>query len=408
MIYVGIDWADEHHDISIVNEAGEKISKFRFKNDYEGFSKLLFKIRSLENDKEKVAISIETTNGLLVEYLLDSGYTIYPVNPMAADRARDRYKVTGVKDDKLDAWTLANFLRTDIAILRPIKPSSEHMRKLKVMVTDRKNLGTAYARIQNKLITCLKSYYPVAAGLFSHSTEIFLYFIMQYPTPKKASRITRNRLEKFLKKNGYSAPYKIDAIWAKLSKSMLPAEDWLVESKSEYALTLVKQMFLLKKQLRNYDKKISALMSAHTDYKIFKSLPVGGEILISQLMVNFGDNRELFPSYKSIQRQSGTAPITKQSGTYRVVRFRRACSHPFRNALHNFTFATINNSLWAKRYYNEKRAKGLTHSHALRCLSNIWVKIIYKLWTERELYDENKRLSHMKKQELSQPFIAIA
>jgi len=140
MINVGIDWADEHHDVCIVDEAGKSLAKFRIEHDYQGFQNLLDKIQKLEKDKTKVAVSIETSNGLVVEYLLDSGYTIYPVNPMAAERARDRYKVSGVKDDKLDAWSLANFLRTDKEILRPLQPASEKIRKLKMLVRDRKCL----------------------------------------------------------------------------------------------------------------------------------------------------------------------------------------------------------------------------------------------------------------------------
>lgn len=408
MIYVGIDCADMHHDVCVVDDAGKSLAKFRFENEYEGFQKLISRIQKLEVDKENVAITIETTNGLVVGYLLDLGYTIYPVNPMAAERARDRYKVTGVKDDKLDAWSLANFLRTDKEILRPLQPSSEHVRKLKGLVTDRKSLVNSNTRTLNKLIACLKSYYPTAARLFTHNTDIFLYFIMQYPTPKKASRITRNRLEKFLKKNAYSAPQKVDEVWHKLNKSMIPVEDWIMDTQSMYALSLVKQLLLLKKQIKMYDDKISSLMKSHADHKIFKSLPGCGPVLQAQLMTGFGDNRNVFSSYKSVQRQAGTAPITKQSGKFKVVRFRRACNRPFRSALHNFAFSTTTRSLWAKKYYDEKRAKGFTHSHALRCLANIWVKIIYTLWKNNDLYDDNKRLAHMMRQDMKQPFSAIA
>ncbi|MCP4651755.1 MAG: IS110 family transposase [PVC group bacterium] len=95
-------------------------------------------ISQIEKDKKNVAVCIERPNGLLVEYLWDLGYSIYPVNPMAAERVRDRYKVTKVKDDKLDAWALANFVRTDLEMLRLLKPSSEQIRRLKILVRDRK------------------------------------------------------------------------------------------------------------------------------------------------------------------------------------------------------------------------------------------------------------------------------
>jgi transposase len=408
MIYVGIDWADLHHDVCIVDDAGKSLAKFRFENDYDGFIKLTSKIQQLEFNKDEVAVSIETTHGLVVAYLLDLGYTIYPVNPMAAERARDRYKVTGVKDDKLDAWSLANFLRTDMEVLRPLQPSSEHIRKLKMLVMDRKRIVNSHTRALNQLIACLKAYYPVSAHLFNHGSDIFLNFVVQYPTPKKASRITRNRFDKFLKKYEYSAPHKIEELWNRLDKPMIPVEDWIVESKSMLALSLIKQLLLFKKQLKLYDEQINSLMKSHADHKVFKSLPGCGHVLQAQLMAYFGDNREVFPLYRNIQQQSGTAPITKQSGKFRVVRFRRACNHSFRAALHNFTFCSVSRSLWAKKYYDEKRAKGFTHAHALRCLANIWVKIIFKLWKDNTLYDDNIRLAQMMKQDINKSFKAIA
>ncbi|MCP4651754.1 MAG: IS110 family transposase, partial [PVC group bacterium] len=206
-------------------------------------------------------------------------------------------------------------------------------------------------RTLNQLISSLKSYYPVSLELFSHNSEIFLHFIMEYPTPKKAAKVTITKFKNFLKKHAYSAPHKIDMLFEKLKEPMIPVEDWIVESKAVYTSSLVEQLKMLRKQIKVYDDKISDLVNAHSSHEIFDSLPGCGSVLQSELMINFGDNKEIFSSYKNVQQQAGTAPITKQSGTYKVVKFRRACSHPFRDTMHSFAFSSITKSLWAKRYY---------------------------------------------------------
>lgn len=409
MIYVGIDLSDKHHDLCLVDEKGKKLNELSVEHSSSGFLEILEKVRRLECDKSKVAFCLETSQGLLVEFILDNGYVIYPVNPKAAERVRERYKVSGAKDDSLDAWTLANFLRTDKENLRPLLPSSELARKLKIFTSDRKSLVEAKTCAVNQLIACLKRYYPRPLEIFEDiQSQIALSFLKHYSTPQKAKRLTRVKFEKFLKDYGYSCPRKIDEMWEKLHKPMIPVEEWVQESKSVLALALVDQLTILIQQIKSYDKEIKNLMSSHPDSKIFKSLPGAGEVLQSQMLANFGDNREVYSTFQSIQRQAGTCPITKQSGEHKFVYFRRACNHYFRATMQNYAFTSLKCSLWARRYYDKKRKKGATHEHALRCLANIWVKVIHTLWKKETLYIENIRLAGIARYALQQPIFTTA
>ena len=139
MYYIGIDWADDHHDIHATSEDGRELMSFRIGHDSEGFQRLLDKIQTLNSDKNEIIFSIETNQGILVDFILDAGYKVYPINPKSANRYRDRYKTSGVKNDKFDAKVLANILRTDLPTLKPIIPNSELARELKILTRDRED-----------------------------------------------------------------------------------------------------------------------------------------------------------------------------------------------------------------------------------------------------------------------------
>lgn len=409
MLNIGIDWADDHHDVCVVDDQGKKLSAFRMMHNAEGFAELLEKIQHLQSDKSQVAFCLETSQGLLVEFLLDQGYRLYPVNPKAASRCRERYKVSGAKDDTLDAWVLANFLRTDRDSMRELLPSSDLAREIKILVQDRESLVRMKTRLINKLTAALKSYYPKALELFgdiqSHSA---LAFLREYPTPDKAKTLTLARLRKFLKAQGYSHPNRVEEIWNQLQEPLIPAEGFVVEAKSRMVLALVGQLEVVLKEVASYEKAISGKLTTHPDLGIFKSLPAAGATLQAQMLAYFGDNREVYPTFEGVQRQAGTCPITKQSGNMRSVYFRRACNHGLRNTLQLYAFSSLGKSLWARSYYDKKRKEGCTHQHAIRCLANVWAKIIHTLWKGKKLYDENVRLAQKMRQELHQQMACVA
>lgn len=408
MYFVGIDWADDHHDIHILDEQGETIKAFRIPYTPQGLQTLLETAESLSPDKPQVLFAIETSQHLLVDALLETGYTVYPVNPKQAQRARERYSVAGAKSDAIDAKGLARFLRNDQAELHPFRPSSDLARKLRLLTRDRQALVKLKTQLVNQLTQCLKTYYPRALELFTTvNSQISLAFLQAYPTPQKATALTTKTLKAFLKQQAYSAPAKADALWQLLQTPQLPVEPFVIAAKSQLMLALVSQLLPLVQQLKHYDQTIARLFASHPDSKLFKSLPGSGGTVVPRLLSEIGDCRDNHPNVNSLQCQAGTAPVTSSSGQARYVRFRRACNKHLRDALSWFAFGTLNHCPWAKSLYQAKRQAGKGHHAALRIVGQVWLKIIFAMWRHHTPYNEPLFLATKSHQSRNQTTLAI-
>lgn len=401
MFYVGIDWASDHHDIFIVDDSGVKVDSFSIRHKPEGLSLLRDKVRNLSVPKEQVLFAIETPRGLLVESLLNEGYSVYPINPKAVDRYRDRYRVSGAKSDTFDAEVIANILRTDKNHFKPILPNSDSARELKILTQDEQNLIRLKTKLVNQLQACLKDYYPTALELFSEIDQpVTLDYLLKYPKPQT---VPVSELKRFLKEHRYpNAEKKAREIHQKLSGPQIFVEEFTVRAKSRMLITLVEQLKTLLSQLDGYQKEIDKLFEQHPDCHIFKGLPGSGQKNGPRLLAEMGDNRERYPEAKNVQCESGTAPVTEQSGKTKKVRIRYACRKPFRNVLYQFSFSSLTKSIWARKFYDKQRAHGKTHTQALRALGNKWLKIIFRLWKDGLTYSEDVYLASLMRYRLNQ------
>ena len=394
MYYVGIDWADRHHDISVVNLAGKEKKRFRITHNLNGFNDLVVRLRFLKAEIRDVAFCIERPQGLLIEFLLKHGYVVYPINPKSAERYRDRHSTSSKKDDGFDAFVLADALRTDINRFKPLVPDSELSRELKMLVQDREHLVHTKTKILNQLTACLKEYYPTGLEIFSKlQNDVTICFLKNYSTSGSLDKMTFKEFKKFMNSNKY--PWKMlgktpKSLFQEIQsmKPFLSADPAVVKAKSRLMLALLGQLETLVSQVKQYDGEIEKLMNQHPDNDIFTSLPGSGKKVSAKLSAYFGEDRKRFDSYESVQRLAGTAPVTKSSGNMHYVHWRWACQKNFRNALTQFAFSSLGKSIWARKYYQDKRDKGKTHSAALRALANKWVKIIYTLWKNRRMYKE--------------------
>lgn len=403
MYYVGIDWADDKHDIHILDDQGQTVKALVIPHKAEGFQTLLDRAQELTPDKDQVVFAMETSQHLLVDALLDAGYTVYPVNPKQAERARERYSVAGAKSDAMDAKGLARMLRNDIASLAPFRPSSDLARELKLLTRDRRALVRLNTQLANQLTSCLKAYYPRALELFGDiDSQISLAFLQRFPTPAAAARLTFRRFQAFLKAQHYPAPAKTQELFQTLHQAQLPVEPFVVTAKSKLMLVLVSQLLPLAKQIKDYDRAIAQVLATHPDQEIFQSLPGGGEdgTVVPRLLAELGDRRDRYPQVKGLRCEAGTAPITKASGQSRYVHFRRACNKHLRDAMQWFAFNSLRDSLWAQDYYHTKRRQGKDHHEALRMLANLWLKIIFAMWRDRKLYSEDQFLANRARQAL--------
>jgi transposase len=394
MYYIGVDWADEHHDVCILDNEGKTVKAFRITHDEEGFSKLFAEVKELVSDQCEVIFAMETSQHLLVDMIVNSGYTVYPINPKASSRARDRFSISGAKSDLLDAKVLADMLRTDRAHLRPLVPSSDIARRIKILTRDRESLVRLKTQLVNQLISCLKAYYPLALDIFSDiQTNIALDFVEKFPMPSRAQVLTLGEFKKFLKRHHYPVPAKTDELFQKIKKPQIPVDSFVAETKSQFMLVLVRQLKSLITQIKEYDRRINDFFVKHPDSEIFRSLPGTGKTIAPRLLAEIGDQRQNYTQANALQCIAGTVPVTVSSGNYFQVKFRRACNKHLRDALYILAFESIKSSLWARKYYSSKRAQGKTHSTALRMLANIWIKIIFAIWQGKTLYSEEKFLA---------------
>ena len=409
MYYVGIDWADEAHHAYITDDSGEKLDSFPIKHSEKGMNKLQSRVYIFSRKLDNVLFSIETDKGLVTSTIMDWGYTVYPINPKAVDRYRDRYKSSGVKSDEFDACVLANILRTDRSRFQPILSDSELARELKVLTRDRDKLVGDRTRLTNRLTAILKAYYPAALELFSEIAQpIPLSFLSKYPTYHDAKKTSFAEFRQFLSENHYPHPKRARGIYEKLQQPHLECEDMLVRTKSRLMLATVSQLQLLMDEIKSYEKEIENLLRSHPDSDIFLSLPGAGDILSAKFIAEFGDNRDRYEKAIDVQAESGSAPITIQSGKKKYVRFRRSCKKPFRKTIHSFAFCSINECTWAREHYDQQIATGKTHSQAVRSLSNKWMKIIFTLWKRDEKYDEDYHLQMKAKHMKAKHVIATA
>jgi len=393
MYYVGVDWADEEHYVYITDDSGQKLASFSIEHNEKGMNKLQNRIYRFSRKLDKLLFSIETDKGLVVSTLMDWGYTVYSINPKSVDRYRDRYKSSGVKSDEFDACVLANILRTDRSRFQPIRPDSELARELKVLTRDRDKLVGDRTRLSNRLTAILKAYYPAALELFSDVAQLItLSFLRKYPTYQDVKELSFDEFKEFLSEHRYPQPKRAKGMYQKLQQPHLECEDMLTRTKSKLMLVTVSQLQLLMDEIKSYESAIKKLLKSHPDANIFLSLPGSGDILSARFIAELGDNHDRYQSAGDVQAESGSAPITIQSGKKKYVRFRRSCKKPLRNTIHTFAFCSTSQCIWAREHYDQQIATGKTHSQAVRSLSNKWMKIIFTLWKRGETYDEEHHL----------------
>lgn len=396
-LLVGVDWADQKHDVSVRDEHGDVLDAFTISHAQDGFEQLRDRVRAAAGTVHaEILCAIETNQGLLVNFMLEQGWVVYPINPKSVDRYRDRLKTARVKSDQLDAWLLADILRTDRHLHRPLKPDSELVRELRELTRGREDLVQEKVRLVNQLKVCLKAYWPESIALFPDlDTPWVLAFLTEYPTLESAQKASVGVLQTFLKAQRHPKSRPVaETLHAALGAPHMPAPEFLVRTRSRQASHLVRQLQTLVKDLKAYEKEIERLLRKHPDGQLFLSLPGAGPTLAARILAEIGDDRERYATANSLQCEAGTAPVTQKSGkTLRRVTFRRACKKQLRHALHLFAGCSLKECHWAYSLYTEQRNHGKHHSEALRVVAHKWLKIIFAIRKSHTLYEEHRFLA---------------
>jgi transposase len=395
MWFAGIDWADAHHDVAVVDELGRQCGALRVAHSAAGVETLVNYLRGYtaspdaSPQPEQIACIVETTQGLLITALLEAGFPVYPVNPKTLQHWR---KPSGAKTDQIDAYLLARKGRSDLGELRRLAPDRPLVQELKLLTRDQDALVQTQTRLVNQLTSCLKAYFPVALTLFTKLQQrATLAFLQRYPTLDVAEAASVEELTAFLHTlpRFPGAGAAAQRIYTRLHQPQLRADPVTSRVKARLTQALVAQLVPLVEQIATYDEEIERLFRDHPDAALFLSLPGAGKRLAPRLLAGWGDDRDRYASAQSIQGLAGTAPVAFQSGKYRKAHKRYACIKPLRNALYQFAWqSTIAKELWARDYYQRKRREGKSHSVALRALANQWVRLIHAMWRTEQPYNE--------------------
>ena len=391
----GIDWASDHHDISIVNERGMEVKALKIDDDLKGYDTLLKALRKYEGN---IPIAIECKEHLLISFLIGEGYTVYSINPRSAERYKDRYNVGGTKTDPVDAFSLAEILRTDRHKHRALAHSSEEIRKLQLLCSQYDMLLKDKNVLECQVVEVLRRYYPLSLTLFLENTCKTLYrLVIEYPTAKELRVASYEELSEYLKKNRYPQVRYIMKVYKKIHQGEYHRVDVFDEVFSQTAVGLCRLLLTINEQVEQVRRRMNEIRKNHPLGVVFRSLPGGGEVMSAKLLALMGDNRELYEDSSEVQSYVGIAPIIKSSGkSYRVV-FRRACNRVHRDTMTWFAFCSMPYCEWARAYYDRKRKEGKRHYEACRLLAFKWMRIIFKLWKNGETYQEIIHLGQLEK-----------
>lgn len=392
-VYLGIDWSELKHDVCFIHPNGEVLRQFTISHSLSGFTQLDQACRSMGLAPAECAIGIETAHNLLVDYLWDQGYRlIYVLPPQSVDSAQGRFRASRAKSDRSDAHLIADLLRTDQADFHLWQPDQAVTRQIRAGVHYLYQLHRDMVRVGNRLRAILLRYYPAALQAFKTGVEArsTLALIVAYPTPQALETLTWTDFQHFCHAQHYCHVKQWPAAYSRLMAVYPPADAGVIASYAPQAVAWAELLESLMNRYRAGLQWLTPLYAQHPDYPIYASLPGAGELLEPALLGKLGDDRGRFPTPAVLQAVAGTCPVTQQSGKYRGVHMRRACDREFRDIVQQWARQTLAVSPWAAAYYQAVRPGCHKENEAVRRLANRWLAILWRLWQDRQPYDQQR------------------
>ena len=407
-LFAGDDWAEDHHDVEVMDEAGRVLARRRLPEGPAGigqFHELIGQFVPADGDAE-VLVGIETDRGPWVAALIAAGYVVFPVNPLQASRFRARHQVSGAKSDAGDAHVLADMVRTDSHQLRPAAGDSAAAGAVKVLARAHKTLIWERTRAVQRLRHQLREYFPAALAAFEDlDAPDALELLGKAPDPASAARLTRARVSAVLKHAGRrKIAGRTDAILAALRSPQLAQPPVLTAAYAATVRALIAVIATLNEQVKELQGQVEAHFGQHPDAEIYRSQPGLGAITGARVLGEFGDDPHRYACAKARKNYGGTSPITRASGKKKIVAARFIRNDRLTDALMIQAFAALRTSPGARAFYDDLRAKGLEHNDALRRLANRLVGILHGCLKTRTCYDEATAWSH--RENTGQPPVA--
>ncbi len=373
----GIDWASEEHALCVVDAEGKKLADELFAHDEAGLRQLVAQMRTLGVGR----VAIERPDGLLVDRLLEAGFTVLPVHPNKLKATRPRFEASGGKSDGFDAFVLAELARTD-------------SHRLRALTRTREDLVGARVRLANELRAQLDGFWPGAARIFGdiHS-PIALAFLERYPAPSDARGLGEKRLAGFLARHSYCGRRSPALLLERLRSAPEGRAGALeAEARRGAVLGLVAALRPIVAQIRELTSQIAGAVRAHPDGQVFLPLFKDPKSVVTaaRLVAEIGDDRSRYPTRESLAADAGMAPVARESGKRKVAAFRWACDKRLRDAVACLANSTRHTHPWARSVYLDARARGLEHAHAIRVLGRAWLRVLWRCWQDGVPYDPAK------------------
>jgi transposase len=386
--FAGLDWASQTHAVCIIDAHGGVCEQFEVAHTAAGLTELARRLRH----RGGPPIAIERPSGLLVDTLVEGGFTVVPIHPNAVKASRPRYRSHGAKSDASDAYLLADLLRTDGHRFKPLAAQSDEIRALRALVRGRDDLMATRVQLANQLRSLLESFWPGAAVVFAEiDSPIALAFIERYPTPEAASRLGPKRLAAFCAQHAYSGRRSAEELLERLHHAPATAcAELELDAKGELARGLARTLARLIEHIRLLSSRIEHHVASLDDGQLLMSFPRAGRICAAQILAEMGSVRERYPSDEQLAAEAGAAPVTYASGKSKAVTFRWACNHRLRAAVTCLADNSRHASAWAAHVYAKARARGCDHPHAIRILARAWLRVIWRAWIDRKPYDPSR------------------
>jgi hypothetical protein len=394
VLFIGDDWAEAHHDIEVQDGQGRMLVRRRLPEGIAGIAALHALVGDHLGDHDEpdqVLVGIETDRGPWVQALIAAGYQVWAINPVQAARYRERHTSSGAKSDAGDAHVLAEIVRVDRAHHRPVAGDSALAEHIKVAARAHQTMIWTRQRNTNTIRSMLREYYPAALTVFDDLADRdALAVLVAAPDPERGRRLTAAKVVTLLRRAGRARNLqsRAEQIVAGLRSDQLPARPAVVPAYAASVAALVAVTAEMVRQTKVLEDQVEQGFGQHPDVEIYRSQPGLGVVLGARVLAEFGDDPHRYADARARKNYSGMAPVTKASGTKRVVLARHARNRRLADALYQQAFCALTSSPGARAFYDRHRAAGATHHQALRTLANRLVGILHGCLIHHRTYDE--------------------
>jgi transposase len=395
-VYCGIDWAEDHHDIAVVDRDGRLLARRRISDDAAGLAQLLGLLAEHgDTPEDPVPVAIETPRGLLVACLRATGRPVYPINPMSVARYRDRHSVAGRKSDHGDSFVLASVLRTDMHAHRPLPADTELAQAIAVLARAQQDAVWDRTTAHNRLRSHLREYFPAFLAAFADARGGITRpearaVLAAAPTPADAAKLTVTQLRGILKKAGRSRGLDTEA--ARLHEAFRAGQmrqlPLVEQAMGRQALALLGQLDAACAAADDLEHAVTQSFNLHPDAGIITSFPGLGALTGARVLAEIGDDRSRFQDAKGLKAYAGAAPITRASGKTRSVTRRKVKNNRLNAAGYNWAFSALTASPGARAHYDRRKDAGDRHAAAQRNLFGRLLGCLHHCLTTGCEYDE--------------------